>query len=184
MFNTPPLLFGAKKALSFLFVLILLSSFTLFIIIILVSYIWCGVYFNAHNFRCKSAHKCSYDPLRVIFSTQWIFKHTVQGVISSLPIHFFLVKFYNLWRGPTFSVNHHYFNLHPSRFCHGTISQSVTKSLLIHELLPESFHLPYVQIMVHSNLFLLSYFQWEMRQTKLHCLPTVVLSLPTLSHRW
>lgn len=77
MFNTPPLLFGAKKALSFVFVLILLSSFTLFIFIILVSYIWCGVYFNAHNFRCKSARKCSYDPLRVIFSTQWIFKHTV-----------------------------------------------------------------------------------------------------------
>ena len=76
MFNTPPLLFGAKKAPSLLFVLILLSSFTLFIIIILVIFLVC-VYFNAHNFRWKSARKCSYDPLRVIFSTQWICKHTV-----------------------------------------------------------------------------------------------------------
>ena len=28
----------------------------------------------------KFARKCSYDPLRVRFSTQWIFKHTVYDI--------------------------------------------------------------------------------------------------------
>ena len=55
MFNTPPLLFGAKKAPSFLFVLILLSSFTLFIIIILVIFLVC-VYILMHIILGASRH--------------------------------------------------------------------------------------------------------------------------------
>ena len=64
--------------------------YTLSIIILLVIFL-VSVYFNAHNFRWKSARKCSYDPLRVRFSTQWIFKHTA-WYQACHAIHFFLLK--------------------------------------------------------------------------------------------